>query len=147
MANVEAITGERFDQFVLVVREMRKQWVGEDVGRPTELGEVARVGDKIDQRTIESLEDIVDDGVFFGQSVDDGFEMCLTGPQVGEHVSVLETVMQRDHSVVRGAVRANGPVVLANRELIERVDRVNRRHNSELDVMERRRIFSSSSRR
>lgn len=119
LANVEAVSSERFNQFVLFVREMRQQRVGENVRRPAELGEVARVGDEIDQRAVEALQDVMDDGVLFAQSVDDRFELRLAGPQMGEHFDVLETMMQRDHSVVGGAVDADGPIVLSNRELIE----------------------------
>jgi hypothetical protein len=134
LANVEAVTRERLDQFVLFVREMREQCVSEDVGRPAELGEVARVGDEFDQRTIETLQDIVDNGVFFGKSVDDRFELLFARSQMGEHVGVLETMMHRDHSVIGGAVSADGPIVLSNCELIERVDGVNRRNDSGLDT-------------
>ena len=69
---------------------------------------------------MEAFEDIMDHVVFFGESIDDGLELFLARSKMRKDVAVLETVVQRDHSVVGGAVRSDRPVVLTDGELVER---------------------------
>jgi len=53
-----------------------------------------------------------------------------------KYVGVLKTVMQRDHAAVRRAVGTDGPIVLSDREFIERDHGLTGRHRPGLDALD-----------
>ena len=66
----EAEPGERLDQLVLLVGEVREQRVGEEVDRLLERLEVVGVVDVPDERAVDGLDRVVDDEVLVGEPVD-----------------------------------------------------------------------------
>jgi len=86
----------------------------------------------------------VDHQVLLLQAVDHRLEGGIAAPQVREDLCVLEGVVAVHHGAVAGAEGAEGPVVLAERHLVEPGARVPRPHRALLHLAtwaDRRRTF------
>src|SRR5215813_11666620 len=120
LAVVEAVPRERLDQLGLLVGEVGEQRVGEDVHRLLEPGEISGVAQVIHERLVDVAEHLVDDLVFVGKPVDHRAQACLARAQVREDRLVFEHVVPSHEPAVRGAVRAEGPIVLPDGHLVDR---------------------------
>ena len=93
--------GERFDQFALLVRQMREQGVGQFVGGAAVAGRRTRIGDEGDQGPVQRVEHLVDDDMFRGEPIDDRSKPRIRAAQPRKQRLVLDRVMGGDDAADR----------------------------------------------
>ena len=105
---------------MLLVGEVGEEGVAEEVDRLLDRVVVVRVRHVVDERPVDVLDRVVDDEVLFRQPVDHRLEGRVAAHEVREDRVVLEPVVTRDGSAVARAERAERPVVLAERHVVQR---------------------------
>ncbi len=95
--------------------------------------EVLGVQEVLDQRAVDGLDRVVDDVVLLGQAIDDRLHAGVAA-QVREDRVVLERVVRGHDAAVARAERAQRPVVLAQRHLVEHRARVAGAERAVLDL-------------
>ncbi len=83
-----------------------------------------------DERAVDLLDRVVDDEVLVGEPLDHRLEARVAAGEVWEDGVVLEAVVLRDDGAVARAERAERPVVLAQRHVVERRAAVARGHRA-----------------
>ena len=73
----------------------------------------------LDERLVDGLDRVVDDQVLLGEPVDHRLEVAVLAAQVREDRVVLERVVLGDDAAVAAAEGTQGPVVLAQRHLVQ----------------------------